>query len=125
MTGWHKAVQPGSRAAQAAAPYLTRPWASPSGVALFWVAAQAVGSLLAVGLITRGYQQAATGTLAVFEYAFLITASFWAWVLWGDGLDAAGFLGIALIVASGAIVAIAQRVPASLRRPQAERGRPG
>jgi drug/metabolite transporter (DMT)-like permease len=103
------ALWPAPEAAVAAAPFLTRPWASPSGLVLFWIAAQAVGSLAAVGLITRGYQCAATSTLAVFEYAFLITASFWAWLLWGDALDPASLAGVAMIIASGAIIARAPR----------------
>ncbi len=67
--------------------------------------AQAVGSLGAVGLLTRGYQFAATGTLAVFEYSFLLFATFWAWLLWGEGVDPAGTAGIALVVASGVLAA--------------------
>ena len=85
--------------------FLSAPWAMPSAVALGCIALQAFGSLAAVGLVTRGYQQGATTTLAVFEYAFLISASLWAWLLWGERLDLAGAAGIALIVASGFIVA--------------------
>ena len=90
-----------------------RPLGHPSATALGWIAAQAVGSLAAVGLVTRGYQFAATSTLAVFEYSFLISASLWAFVLRGETLDPAGALGIALIIASGIIVAGggARRVP--------------
>jgi drug/metabolite transporter (DMT)-like permease len=84
--------------------FLTTPWAWPSAAALGWIALQAVGSLGAVGLVTRGYQQAATSTLAVFEYSFLISASLFAWLLWGERLDLAGAAGIALIVASGLVV---------------------
>ena len=72
------------------ATFLTAPWAMPSAPALGWIAAQAVGSLAAVGLVTRGYQFAATSTLAVFEYSFLISASLWAFVLRGETLDAPG-----------------------------------
>ena len=70
---------------------------------------QAVVSLGAAGLVYRGYQGAATSTLAVFEYSFLISASFWAWVLWGDALDVASLVGIAMIVASGAMIALESR----------------
>ena len=91
--------------AAGAATFLTAPWAVPSALALGWIAAQAFGSLAAFGLVTRGYQFAAASTLAVFEYSFLISASLWAFVLRGERLDAAGLLGIALIIASGIIVA--------------------
>ena len=106
------ALMPASEAAQAAAPFLTAPWAAaPSGVALFWTAVQAAGSLVAVGMITRGYQSAETSYVTVFEYSFLITASFWAWVIWGEVLDAASLIGVAMIIASGVLVATA---PAAL-----------
>ncbi|MBA3325509.1 MAG: DMT family transporter [Rhodobacteraceae bacterium] len=92
---------------RAAAPFLTAPWRAPSGGLLFWIFVQAAGSLLAVGMIARGYQSGKTSALAVFEYSFLLTASFWAWVLWGEALMPVDFLGIAMIVASGAIIASA------------------
>ena len=68
-----------------------------------------------VGCITRGYQSGETAILAVFEYSFLITASFWAWVVWGQQLDALGYPGIAMIVGSGAIVARGAATPAPPR----------
>lgn len=96
---------------RAAAPFLTAPWGAPSGKLLFWVFVQAAGSLLAVGMIARGYQSGETSALAVFEYSFLLTASFWAWVLWGEALAPVDFLGIAMIVGSGAIIAAAGGAP--------------
>ena len=90
---------------RAGAPFLTAPWRAPSTEVLLWVLAQAAGALIAMALISRGYQSGETGSLAVFEYSFLLTASFWAWVLWGETLAAVDFLGIAMIVASGAIIA--------------------
>ena len=101
------ALHPAPVPVVAAAPFLTGPWAVPSAAALLATAVQAVGSLAGVGLITRGYQQAATSVLAVFEYSFLITATLWAWVLWGQALEPSGYLGIALIIASGALMACA------------------
>jgi drug/metabolite transporter (DMT)-like permease len=93
--------------ALAAAPFLTWPWAAPSGAVWLWIAVQAAGSLLAVGMITRGYQTAETSYVTVFEYSFLVTASGWAWAIWGETLDAASLLGVAMIVASGTIIATA------------------
>ena len=91
--------------------FLTAPWTLPSAVAFGWIAAQAFGSLASVGLLTRGYQFAATTTLAVFEYSFLLSATLWAFVLRGETLTPAGALGIALILASGVIVARSQSAP--------------
>jgi drug/metabolite transporter (DMT)-like permease len=46
-----------------------------------------------------------TSFLAVFEYVFLVSVSFWAWVLWGETLDLAALAGILLIVAAGLVIA--------------------
>ena len=99
-----------------AAPFLTAPWRSPSAGLLFWISLQAAGSLLAVGMIARGYQTGETARLAVFEYAFLLSASFWAWMLWGEALARVDFLGIAMIVASGALIASGGAPPAARTR---------
>lgn len=100
---------------RAAAPFLTAPWRAPSGGVLAWVFVQAAGSLVAVGMIARGYQSGETGSLAVFEYSFLLTASFWAWILWGEALKPVDFLGIAMIVAAGAIIAGGGAAPVARR----------
>ena len=57
-------------------------------------------------MLTRAYQVGEASYIAVFEYSFLIFASFWAWVIWGDVLDTQAVLGIALIIASGAVIAL-------------------
>jgi drug/metabolite transporter (DMT)-like permease len=96
-----------------AVPFLAAPWAAPSGTVTFWIAVQAAGALVAVGMVTRGYQGAETSYVTVFEYSFLITASGWAWAVWGETLDAASLLGVAMIVASGTVIATATRPAAS------------
>ena len=57
---------------EAAAPFLTAGWAGPTGRFLFWSFVQAAGSLVAVGMIAKGYQSGETSVLAVFEYFFLV-----------------------------------------------------
>jgi hypothetical protein len=55
--------------------------------------------------------------MALFlDRSFLITASFWAWLVWGDTLDTASVFGVVLIIASGTVIALspqpAARAPA-------------
>ena len=88
-----------------AAPFLTAGWAPSTGRLLFWCFVQAAGSLVAVGMISKGYQSGETSFLAVFEYFFLVSVTFWAWVIWGETLDLASLAGIALIVAAGLVIA--------------------
>ncbi len=98
------AVAPAPASWQAAAPFLTAGWQPVTASLSFWIFVQAAGSLVGVALIARGYQSGATSALAVFEYSFLLTASFWAWILWGERLAAPDFIGIAMILASGALI---------------------
>lgn len=90
---------------RAAAPFLTDGWRDVTVSLVVWVFVQAAGSLVAVAMIARGYQSGPTASLAVFEYSFILTISFWAWMLWGETLAPVDFLGIAMIVGSGIIVA--------------------
>lgn len=81
-------------------------WVAPSYEFWKWTSLQAVFSMIAVGMLTRAYQIGEASYIAVFEYSFLIFASFWGWILWGDQLNALGYLGIAIIIASGAVLAL-------------------
>ncbi|MFY0690689.1 MAG: DMT family transporter [Paracoccaceae bacterium] len=93
-------------------------WQPFTAQALFWTFAQAVVSLLGVGLITRGYQLADASYVAVFEYAFLISAGFWAYMLWGDVPDWPALVGIAMIVVAGIVIIMRSKEPGlTARRP--------
>ncbi|MCY4180563.1 MAG: DMT family transporter [Litoreibacter sp.] len=83
-----------------------QPW---TGNALFWTVAQGLVSLLGLGCITRAYQIAEASRVAVFEYAFLISAGFWAYIFWNELPDALGLVGIALIVAAGVVIILRSR----------------
>jgi drug/metabolite transporter (DMT)-like permease len=86
--------------------FVGRGWVAPTGVFWFWTLVQAGGSMVAVSMLTRAYQIGETSYIAVFEYSFLIFASLWAWILWGDGLDGWGFVGMAIIILSGVVIAL-------------------
>lgn len=86
-----------------------RGWVAPSGMFLFWVVIQAVGSIIAVGALTMAYQSSETTYLVTFEYSLLVFASFWAWMLYDQAIGLQAAFGIALIVASGIIIALRAR----------------
>jgi drug/metabolite transporter (DMT)-like permease len=100
-----------------AAPFLTAPWRPLSGALAFWVFVQAAGAVVAVAMVARGYQTGDTAALAVFEYGYLLAVAFWGWALWGDALGAVDAVGIAMIVASGAIIALTPAPAGGLARP--------
>ncbi len=86
--------------------FVLRSWGPLDAQMLFWIAVQAVGSLLGIGLIFRGYQLGEASHVAVFEYSLLIFASFWAWVLWDQTVTASGLFGMVLISVAGMIIAL-------------------
>lgn len=100
LTIWPQAVPAGPDG------FILRGWAVPTGPVLFWTAAQAVASVAGVALIVRAYQIAEPSYVAVFEYAMLISAVFWAWVLWGETVSLRGAIGMAAITISGVLIAL-------------------
>jgi len=85
--------------------FLSRGWRPLTREFLGLTAVQAIGSVVGVGLIIRGYLLAEAAFVTVFEYSLLIFAAFWGYVLWSERLDALGVAGIALIMFSGGILA--------------------
>lgn len=84
-----------------AAGFLIRGPNWPEPAVLFWTAVQAVGSLVAVGLMVRAYQLAEASRVSVLEYVVLPFSAIWAWVIWGETIGPVAVLGMGLIVAAG------------------------
>jgi len=70
---------------------------------------QAAGSLLGVGMMIRAYQIADAGRVSVLEYVILPASAFWTWAIWGDTLTATAWVGMALIVTAGMLIALRAR----------------
>ncbi len=86
--------------------FATRGWMPVDAGLVFWMAVQAVGALLGIMCLFRAYQIGEASQVAVFEYSLLIFASGWAWYLWGQTVPPLGMVGMALIVSSGAVIAM-------------------
>ncbi|UWQ16499.1 DMT family transporter [Jannaschia sp. M317] len=86
--------------------YLTLGWVSPTPLVLGLSLLQAVGSLLGVVLLTRGYQLAEASLVSVFEYSLLLFSAVFGWLIWGDMLGPLGFAGLALIACAGSLIAL-------------------
>jgi len=100
------AVFPAPEALVARASFIFAPWSAPTLSTWGLMAVQAVASLIAVAALTRGYQSAETSYITVFEYSFLIMATFWGWFLWGDAPQIGDAIGIAIIIGAGAVIAV-------------------
>ena len=77
---------------------------------------QAAGSLLGVGLMIRAYQIADAGRVSVLEYVILPASAFWSWVIWDETLSWQAWVGMALIVAAGSMIALRAQAQAVLPR---------
>lgn len=85
--------------------FVLRGWVPLTGGMFFWITVQAVGSLLGIGLIFRGYLIGDASEVAIYEYSLLVFASFWAWMLWGQTVPVLALLGMVLIAGAGILIA--------------------
>jgi len=89
--------------------FILRGWVWPSAHFLFWTFVQALGSMIAVGLMVRAYQLAEASRVSIFEYVILPVSAGWSWLLWGESVGGLAALGMGLIVAAGAMIALRSR----------------
>ncbi len=89
--------------------FLLRGWTGISGGFAFWIAVQAVGSLIGIACLTRGYQIGEASYVAINEYSLILFATFFAWLFWGQSVGVAALLGMGLIVVSGSVIALRAR----------------
>lgn len=91
--------------------FVFRGWTPLNWVFGTVVVVQAVGSLVAVGMMIRSYQLAEPSFITVFENTIIVFATLWAVILWGDIPDAVALIGIALIISAGVIIALRTSEP--------------
>jgi drug/metabolite transporter (DMT)-like permease len=72
----------------------------------FWTFVQAVGSLLAVGMMIRAYQITEASRASVLEYVILPASALWSYAIWGERLTGLQIAGMALIIAAGSMIAL-------------------
>ncbi len=89
--------------------WLSRGWVSPDTTMLLVTLGQAVGSVLGMGLLTRGYQLGEASYVAINEYSLIVFASLFGWLIWGQYLTLTALAGVALVVLSGSIIVLRAR----------------
>lgn len=89
--------------------FLSRPYAPPGLRSLGFMAVQAAGALAGNWLLIRAYQLGEASHVAIFEYALMVFAGVWAYLLWGETVNPLALAGMALIMLSGAVIAIRSR----------------
>lgn len=91
--------------------FLIRGWVAISPMIWLLLVVQAVGSVIGVGLIIKAYQLGETSYVAVFEYAIILFASFFAYLFFGQTLNMLAALGVAFVIAAGSLIALRTRSP--------------
>lgn len=86
--------------------WLLRGYVAPSSTMIWVTAAQAVGSIIGVGLLTRGYQLGEASYVAINEYSLIVFAAVFGWLMWGQTLGPLALFGMGCIVVSGSIIAL-------------------
>ena len=98
--------------------FLLRPWVWPETDDI-WRFLALGGNIAVVSYcISAAYRMANAGTLAPFEYAGLMMAVFWGWVIWGEVPGPEVAFGILLIVAGGLAVFFRERYLAARPAPE-------
>lgn len=97
-------ITPVSADLMALSPFLFRGWAELDWAIWGWMFLQAVMTLVAIAMMTRGYQIADTSYVAIFEYSLLIFASLWTFLLWGQSLNLSSWIGFAMIASAGIVI---------------------
>ena len=102
-------VFPASDLLIATAPFLFSGWETVDAQYWLYLFIIALGATVALSLMTRAYQLAQTSYAAIFEYAYLLSVSYFSWLFWDITPNALGVVGIVFIIASGVIITLAQR----------------
>lgn len=93
--------------------FLTRGWVWDMTPVLPLMAMLSFGAVAGVGLMFRAYQLEEPSFVAVFEYSLMLFAPLFAWILFGQTVGGVQALGILLIMAAGAVIALRGEAPAT------------
>lgn len=94
-------------AAPGAEGFLTRGWVWPPDAAVWPVMAmQVLVSLVALFCLTRAYQLGEASYVAVFEYSIMVFGPGFGFLLFAETLGPVQLIGVVMIIAAGAIIAL-------------------
>ena len=90
--------------------FLLRAWSMPQGGDNWLFLALGLNSAIIGYSLAQAYRLADAATLAPFEYAGLPLAIMWGWIIWHELPVTEVWVGIVLIVSSGLLVYLRERV---------------
>jgi drug/metabolite transporter (DMT)-like permease len=89
--------------------FLTRGWVNPSLGDFMLMAACGVIASAGLTLLSHAYRSAPASTVAPFEYTAIVLGVAYGWFIWGEFPDLVAWIGIAIVIAAGLYVVMAQR----------------
>lgn len=97
--------------------FLVRGWVVPTPPDAFLMAACGLIAAVGLTLLTQAYRIGQSSVVAPFEFTFAFWGILWGWLFWGTLPDGLGWLGIAIIIASGLYVLRAEEAAAPSPEP--------
>lgn len=85
--------------------FVLRAWSMPGWQDLLMFVIAGVCSATGGYLVAHAYRSSSAGLVAPFEYAALVLAAIWGYLIWGEVPGAVSAMGIALILATGVYAA--------------------
>lgn len=100
---------PAGEAAEAALPYLARGWLPLTWALVGLALASSLINVISNLALTMAYQNAESSWLAPIDYCYLLFATIWGLILFGDFPNASTLAGMGLIASAGAFTAWRER----------------
>lgn len=100
--------------------FLTRGWITPTALDAALMCSCGLIAAIGLTLLTQAYRSGPSSIVAPFEFSFAFWGILWGWLFWRQVPDAAGWVGIAVIVGAGIYVLRADGVEANPAKPKAE-----
>lgn len=97
--------------------FLVRGWVAPTPSDALMMAACGLIAAIGLTLLTQAYRIGQSSVVAPFEFTFAFWGILWGWLFWGTLPDELGWLGIAVIIASGIYVLRSEGVEDTTTRP--------
>lgn len=90
--------------------FLTRGWVTPTAQDLSLMCLCGVIAAVGLTLLTQAYRIGQSSIVAPFEYSFAFWGILWGWMFWRELPDFMGWIGIAIIIATGIVMLRAEGI---------------
>ncbi|MDA5095651.1 DMT family transporter [Aliiroseovarius sp. KMU-50] len=89
--------------------FILRGFGEMGGLSIGLTILQAVGSMIAVGLVFKGYLLGDAAQVAIYEYSLLVFAAGWSYLLFDQSVTPMSVIGMGFIILSGIVISLRSR----------------